>query len=308
MRAKEFVAHSAEMFGGSLIVAIMLGGMVAVSAFLPLRLHPMFFTLSLLAMLFALATLGYALWLAAGFDPAGPAIQLHESRPWNVRLGSYFALGIDGIALAMVLLSTLLSTVFGTMMALALVRGRFRGRGLVDLLVLLPMATPEVVLGASLLTLFVQGFSKVGLQLGFWALVMAHTMFCLSFVVVAVRARLQTLDPRLEEAAADLYATPMQGFWLVTLPNLLPGVAAGALLSFALSFDDVIISTFVSGEVATFPTYVYTAYLRGIPAEANVIGVAMFLLAIAAVALAGLLGWGRTRRGAAEPGGARERG
>ena len=213
-----------------------------------------------------------------------------------------------GTSMRVGLLSTLLSTVFGTMMALALVRGRFRGRGLVDLLVLLPMATPEVVLGASLLTLFVQGFSKVGLQLGFWALVMAHTMFCLSFVVVAVRARLQTLDPRLEEAAADLYAGPMQGFWLVTLPNLLPGVAAGALLSFALSFDDVIISTFVSGEVATFPTYVYTAYLRGIPAEANVIGVAMFLLAIAAVALAGLLGWGRTRRGAAEPGGARERG
>lgn len=206
-----------------------------------------------------------------------------------------------GTSVRLGLLSTALSTVLGTMMALALVRGRFRGRSLVDALVLLPMATPEVVLGASLLTLFVQGFSRVGLELGFWSLVLAHTMFCLSFVVVAVRARLQTLDARLEEAAADLYAGPWQAFWLVTAPNLLPGVLGGALLSLALSFDDVIITTFVSGDVATFPTYVYTAYLRGIPAEANVIGVAMFALALACVALAGLVGRGR-RRGRARRG------
>lgn len=201
-----------------------------------------------------------------------------------------------GTSMRLGLVSTALSTVLGTMMALALVRGRFRGRSAVDLLVLLPMATPEVVLGASLLTIFVQGFSHVGLELGWWTLVLAHTMFCLSFVVVAVRARLETLDPRLEEAAADLYASPWEAFWLVTMPGALPGILGGALLSFALSFDDVIITSFVSGDVATFPTYVYTAYLRGIPAEANVIGIAMLLVSVALVALATVVGRARQAR------------
>lgn len=198
-------------------------------------------------------------------------------------------------SLAVGITSTVLAVVLGTSMALVLARGRFRGRGLVDLLVLLPMATPEVVLGASLLTIFVQGFYRLGLHLGFWTIVFSHTMFCLSFVVVTVRARLQSLDPRLEEAAADLYAGPLDTFWRVTLPSILPGVAAAALLSFALSFDDVIITTFVSGEVSTFPTFVYTAYLRGIPAEANVIGSAMLLAAIACVAAGMLLGRHRVR-------------
>ncbi|HIW29734.1 MAG TPA: ABC transporter permease, partial [Candidatus Luteococcus avicola] len=121
-------------------------------------------------------------------------------------------------SLAVGITSTVLAVVLGTSMALVLARGRFRGRGLVDLLVLLPMATPEVVLGASLLTIFVQGFYRLGLHLGFWTIVFSHTMFCLSFVVVTVRARLQSLDPRLEEAAADLYAGPLDTFWRVTLP------------------------------------------------------------------------------------------
>ncbi|MCH8612877.1 ABC transporter permease [Arsenicicoccus dermatophilus] len=195
-----------------------------------------------------------------------------------------------GTSVQVGLVATAVATVLGTMLALALARGRFRGRGLVELLVLLPMATPEVVLGASLLTIFVQGFARAGLQLGWWTVVLSHVMFCLSFVVVTVRARLQSLDPRLEEAAADLYAGPWATFARVTLPTILPGVAGAALLSFALSFDDVIITTFVSGEVQTFPTYVYTAYLRGIPAEANVIGIAMFLLAVVCVVGAQTLG------------------
>jgi spermidine/putrescine transport system permease protein len=142
------------------------------------------------------------------------------------------------------------------------------------------MATPEIVLGASLLTIFVQGFSNVGLKLGFWTIVIAHIMFCISFVVVTVKARLLSLDPKLEEAAADLYASPGSAFWKVTFPLVLPGIIGAALLAFSLSFDDFIITNFVSGDETTFPKFVYVSYLRGIPAQANVIGFSMFLIAV----------------------------
>ena len=192
-------------------------------------------------------------------------------------------------------LSTLVATVLGTMIAFALARHRFRGRAGANMLVFLPMATPEIVLGASLLTIFVQGFSKVGLQLGFWTIVIAHVMFCLSFVVVTVRARLASLDPRLEEAAGDLYAGPGTAFLRVTLPLVAPGIIAAALLSFSLSFDDFIITNFVSGDVSTFPKFVYVSYLRGIPAQANVIGFSMFVIAVLLVILGQALGPRRRR-------------
>lgn len=182
-------------------------------------------------------------------------------------------------------LATLIATVLGTMIAFGLVRYRFRGRGASNMLVFLPMATPEIVLGASLLTIFVQGFSRVGLQLGFTTIVIAHVAFCVSFVVVTVRARLAGLDPRLEEAAQDLYAGPSTTFWRVTFPLVLPGIVAAALLSFALSFDDFIITNFVSGDVNTFPKFVYVSYLRGIPAQANVIGFSLFVIAVALVVI-----------------------
>ncbi len=177
-------------------------------------------------------------------------------------------------------LSTVIATVLGTMMALAMVRYRFRGKAASNLLVFVPMATPEIVMGASLLTIFVQGFSRVGIDLGFGTIVFAHIMFCLSFVVVSVRARIQSLDPRVEEAAQDLYATPLQTFWQVTFPLILPGVAGAAMLAFSLSFDDFIITNFVSGNESTFPKFVYVSAKRGIPAEANVIGFSMFLAAV----------------------------
>lgn len=177
-------------------------------------------------------------------------------------------------------LSTLIATVLGTMMALAMVRYRFRGKAASNLLVFVPMATPEIVLGASLLTIFVQGFSTVGLDLGFGTIVFAHVMFCLSFVVVSVRARIQSLDPRVEEAAQDLFATPLQTFWKVTFPLILPGVAGAAMLAFSLSFDDFIITNFVSGNESTFPKFVYVSAKRGIPAEANVVGISMFAAAV----------------------------
>ncbi|WFE24926.1 ABC transporter permease [Solwaraspora sp. WMMD791] len=187
-------------------------------------------------------------------------------------------------------LATLTATVLGTLMAFALVRHRFRGRSATNLLIFLPMATPELVLGSSLLTLFVAG----AVPLGFWTVVIAHVMFCLSFVVVTVKARLAGMDTRLEEAATDLYATPWQTFRLITLPLVLPGIVAAALLSFSLSFDDFIVTNFTSGTTVTFPMYVWGAAQRGIPPQVNVIGTAMFAVALLLVVLGGTIG--RRRR------------
>jgi spermidine/putrescine transport system permease protein len=172
--------------------------------------------------------------------------------------------------------ATAVSTVLGTLMAFALVRHRFRGRTAVNLLVLAPMATPEVVLGTSLLALLV----AAGVPQGFWTVVIAHVMFCVSFVVVTVRARLSGMDHRLEEAARDLYASEWQAFRRVTLPLVLPGIVAAALLAFSLSFDDFVITNFNSGTTVTFPMYVWGANQRGIPPQVNVVGTAMFAVAL----------------------------
>jgi spermidine/putrescine transport system permease protein len=190
------------------------------------------------------------------------------------------------------LLATLVATALGTLLAFGLVRHRFRGRSATNLLIFLPMATPEVVMGASLLALFVQG----GVERGFWTIFFAHVLFCLSFVVVTVKARLQGMDPSLEQAAMDLYANEWQTFRLVTLPLVLPGILAAALLSFSLSFDDFIITNFNSGSVSTFPKYIYISASRGIPAEANVIASAVFIIALVIVITAQVSRAARVRR------------
>lgn len=192
------------------------------------------------------------------------------------------------VSLQVGFLATIIATAIGTALAFALVRYKFKGSGAGNVLVFLPMATPEIVLGASLLTIFVQGFTFI--KLGFWTIVIAHIMFCISFVVVTVRARLLSLDPRLEEAAQDLYAGPGTTFWKVTFPLVLPGIVSAAMLSFSLSFDDFIITNFVSGDETTFPKFVYVSYLRGIPAQANVIGISMFTIAVVLVILGQVIG------------------
>ena len=174
------------------------------------------------------------------------------------------------------LLSTIFSTILGTMIAFAIGRYAYRGRSSSNLLVFLPMATPEIVLGASLLSLFL----VFQINPGFWPTVIAHVMFCISFVVVTVKARIASLDPRLEQAAMDLYANEFQTFRRVTLPLVAPGIGAAALLAFSLSFDDYIITSFNSGTLKTFPEYVYLSSKAGVPVEANVIGSAMFILAL----------------------------
>lgn len=179
------------------------------------------------------------------------------------------------------LLATAVATVLGTLAAFALVRYDFVGRSASNLLIFLPMAAPEIVLGSSLLALFVAaGFAG---QLGFWTIFIAHVMFCLSFVVVTVRARLAGMDDTLEQAAMDLYATPAQTFWRVTFPLVLPGILGAALLSFSLSFDDFIITNLNAGTETTFPMYVWGAAQRGVPMQVNAVGTLMFVISVVIV-------------------------
>ncbi|MET9047807.1 ABC transporter permease [Streptomyces sp. NPDC004362] len=211
---------------------------------------------------------------------------------WKDPCGVADMCGSLSVSLQIAVWATIGATVLGTMIAFALVRYRFRARGAVNSLIFLPMAMPEVVMAASLLTLFL----NMGAQLGFWTILIAHIMFCLSFVVTAVKARVMSMDPRLEQAAQDLYAGPLQTFLRVTLPIAAPGIAAGALLAFALSFDDFIITNFNAGSTVTFPMFVWGSAQRGTPVQINVIGTTMFVLAVLLVLLSMAVGNRRNRR------------
>jgi spermidine/putrescine transport system permease protein len=184
-------------------------------------------------------------------------------------------------SLELATVATLASTVIGTLMAIALVRHRFFGRRASNLLIVLPMATPEIVIGASLLSMFL----IYSVPLGFTSLLIAHIMFSISFVVVVVRSRLIGFDRSIEDAAADLGATPLETFRHVTLPLLAPGIVAAGLLAFALSIDDFIISDFNKGTLETFPLYVFATHLRGVPVQVNVLATMLFIVTLAAIAL-----------------------
>ncbi len=184
------------------------------------------------------------------------------------------------VSLELAALSTAISVALGTLIALALVRHEFFGRRTANFLIVIPMATPEVVIGAALLSMFL----IYGLGLGFTTLLIAHVMFSISFVVVVVRSRLIGFDRSLEEAARDLGATPLTTFRTVTLPLLTPGLIGAGLLAFALSIDDFVISNFNSGTTVTFPLWVYGAAQRGIPVQVYVIATMLFALTVAAMA------------------------
>jgi spermidine/putrescine transport system permease protein len=176
--------------------------------------------------------------------------------------------------------STVLATVVGTLLALALVRYRppqFHGKTFVEQIMFLNIAAPEIVLGASLLGLFV----TINLARGFITLLLAHVAFSIAYVAVTVRARLAGFDRSLEEAAADLGANTWVTFRKITLPLIMPGILAGALMSFALSIDDFVTSNFVSGNVVPFPVWVYGATRVGIPPQVFVFGSAIFGIGIA---------------------------
>ena len=195
--------------------------------------------------------------------------------------------GVPGLREAMTLsleigfLASIVATVLGTLIALALVRYGFRGRGGTNLLIFLPMATPEIVLGASLLTLFI----NLQVFLGFSTILIAHIMFCISYVVVTVKARLVGFDRSLEEAAMDLGANEWVTFRKVTLPLIAPAILAGALLSFALSIDDFVITYFNSGSEITFPLFVWGAARVGAPPQVNVMGTVIFVVALSLMVL-----------------------
>ncbi len=175
------------------------------------------------------------------------------------------------------LLATAIALVIGTGIALATVRYRFGGRAGVEQLIFLPLATPEVVMGAALLGLFLTAtFSR-----GFATILIAHVMFTLGYVVVTIRARLEGLDLHVEEAAMDLGANEWTTIRKVTLPLIAPGLAAAGLLAFAISIDDFVITNFNAGVTITFPLYIYGAARQGVPPEVNVLATAMLLVVLA---------------------------
>jgi spermidine/putrescine transport system permease protein len=175
-------------------------------------------------------------------------------------------------------ISTVIATALGTAMALAMVRYQFRGRGALNFFIFLPLATPEIVLGASLLSLFL--FASGIFNLGFETIVIAHVMFNISFVVVVVRSRLIGFDRSLEEAAQDLGANAWTTFWRVTLPLIAPGVLSAGLLAFALSIDDFVITNFNSGSTVTYPLFIWGAARVSIPPEVNIVATIIFVFTV----------------------------
>jgi spermidine/putrescine transport system permease protein len=194
--------------------------------------------------------------------------------------------GVPGLRTALVLsieiglLASLIATALGTLIALALVRYRFRGRGATNIFIFLPLSTPEIVLGASLLTLF--GSRQIAniIPLGFWTILIAHVMFCISFAVVTVKARLIGFDRHLEEAAMDLGANEWATFTKVTLPLIAPAILASMLLCFAVSVDDFVVTYFNAGPRVTFPIFVWNSARVGAPPQVNVIGSVIFIVAV----------------------------
>ncbi len=201
---------------------------------------------------------------------------------WQNLFNRYPALNESLInSLTVGLISTVVATTFGTLIGLALTRYEFRGRGPLNLLIFLPIATPEIVLGASLLALFVS--AGIGRDLS--TITIAHIMFNISFVVVTVRARIAGFDRAIEEAAMDLGADEWTTFRKVTFPLIFPGILAAALLAFALSIDDFVITQFTAGQTITFPLWVYGASRIGVPPQVNVMGTLIFLIALVGIVL-----------------------
>ena len=207
-------------------------------------------------------------------------------------------------SLIVAFISTIVATALGTLIGLSLTRYQFRGRSATNLFVFIPMATPEIVLGASLLTMFVGTATEpwrsltggAFFPLGIQTILIAHIMFNISYVVVTVRARMQGFPRHLEEAAMDLGANEWTTFWKVTFPLILPGILAAALLAFSLSIDDFIITQFTSGTEQTFPVWVWASIRNNLPPQIHVIGTMVFVAAVGLVALNTILSGRREAR------------
>ncbi|MBX6390820.1 MAG: ABC transporter permease, partial [Frankia sp.] len=200
-------------------------------------------------------------------------------------------------SLTIALLSTLIATVLGTALGLALGKHVFRGKGAVNMLLFANISTPEVVMGASLLSLFI----SLGIPRGYLTILIAHAMFNIAYVAIVVSTRLAGFDRSLEEAARDLGAGPFTTFRLVTLPMIFPGVLSGALLAFALSIDEYIITTFNAGTTLTFPLWVFGATRNGVPPQVNVMATIIFVVGVLVAVLGSPSLRGRRRRAASTP-------
>ena len=232
-------------------------------------------------------------------DPAGKSNFVWQGFTLAAWLDPLGVAGLESavtISIAIALLSTLVATALGTAIALALARHDFVGRSSTNLFIFLPMATPEIVLGASLLTLFVAIGAPPFFPLSFITILIAHIMFNISFVVVTVRARLSGFPTHLEEAAMDLGANEWTTFRKVTLPLIAPAMLAAALLGFALSIDDFVITYFNAGGTVTFPMFIYAKARIGIPPQVNVVGTIIFLTAVGLVAISTLVSRRRMMR------------
>ncbi|HYY64519.1 MAG TPA: ABC transporter permease [Gaiellaceae bacterium] len=233
---------------------------------------------------FAYLMLPIAVVIAFSFNhPAGrfnytwQGFTFDNWRDWNAVPGLIDAFKLS---LEIALIASVLATALGTLIALALVRYGFRGRGSTNLLVFLPLSTPEIVLGASLLTLFL---NITFVPIGFWTILIAHVMFCISFAVVTVKARLIGFDRHIEEAAMDLGANEWTTFRKVTLPLIAPAILAALLLCFAISIDDFVVTYFNAGNRVTFPIFVWGAARVATPPQINVIGTVIFVVAVTAM-------------------------
>jgi spermidine/putrescine transport system permease protein len=180
------------------------------------------------------------------------------------------------MSLEVAAISTAIALIFGTLLAIALVRQRFWGSKAVETFLVLPLTAPEVVMGASLLTLFLD----LGWATGFTTIVIAHIAFQISFIAMTVRARVRGFDWTLEDASLDLGAGPTRTFFKVTLPLIVPGIVAAAMLSFALSLDDFIITYFVSGSTVTYPLFVNAAVKAAVPPQIDVLATAILVVSL----------------------------
>ncbi len=196
---------------------------------------------------------------------------------WYGRLNEYPELTKAlGVSLLVAVVTMFVAGALGTLIGVALGRYRFTGHGTTNFIMFATISSPELVMGASLLTLFVSG----GVGLGIFTIIIAHVMFSISFVAVVVRARVLTLDRFTEEAARDLGANPWSTFWLVTFPMILPAVLSGGLLAFALSIDDFVITNFTAGTTVTFPLWIWGVTRVGIPPQVNIMGTLIFLAGV----------------------------
>jgi len=190
------------------------------------------------------------------------------------------------VSVEVAMVACIIATILGSLMAMAMARYKMHGGAAMNLLIVLPLTTPEIVMGSSLFTLFF----NLGVDRGFWTVVIAHTLFCLSFVAMTVKARVRGLDWSLEDAAADLGSTPARTFWQITVPMIIPGVLAAFLLSLALSIDDYIITSFVAGPTITFPRRIFDSARIALPPQVHVLATIIMLVAIAIILVGTVLG------------------